>query len=177
MPLRPVYPHEAMYAFVIVSSGLECELLLYSGEWSSENFAGHVYNILRTGELSTLPGSSGQCRNWKGCFGLLQCALGGLSDTHDGIYHSCDVCCRMCSTIQACGKCKFARYCSPECQRVGWRSGHKHACALTFLCFPRVHTRRYDRSFYGYLSGYDFELWLHLIREEVHINVAASKHG
>ena len=56
-------------------------------------------------------------------------------------------------------------------------SGHKHACALTSLCFPSVHTRRYDRSFYGYLSGYDFELWLHLIREEVHINVAASKHG
>jgi hypothetical protein len=30
--------------------------------------------------------------------------------------------------LRKCGGCRVARYCSPECQREAWRSGHKVAC-------------------------------------------------
>ncbi|KAI0321948.1 hypothetical protein OF83DRAFT_1096596 [Amylostereum chailletii] len=31
-------------------------------------------------------------------------------------------------TLLVCSKCKRARYCSSECQRVDWKEGHKNAC-------------------------------------------------
>ena len=30
--------------------------------------------------------------------------------------------------LQLCGRCRGARYCSPECQRAAWKGGHKQAC-------------------------------------------------
>jgi tetratricopeptide (TPR) repeat protein len=47
--------------------------------------------------------------------------------------NECDVCHKTVTelgvaTLNCCGNCKAAYYCSPACQRSAWKSGHKEAC-------------------------------------------------
>eukprot|EP01113_Clastostelium_recurvatum_P040855 TRINITY_DN6408_c0_g1_i1.p1 TRINITY_DN6408_c0_g1~~TRINITY_DN6408_c0_g1_i1.p1 ORF type:complete len:200 (-),score=34.42 TRINITY_DN6408_c0_g1_i1:6-605(-) len=35
--------------------------------------------------------------------------------------------------LQVCSRCKQARYCSKECQRIHWKEGHNKACKLTSM--------------------------------------------
>ena len=62
-----------------------------------------------------------------------------------------------------CGGCRFARYCSKECQRAAWQTHKPHCAAIA------QRRRRIDRAkgtyTFGYLSLYDFTLWLHLISQ------------
>jgi hypothetical protein len=30
--------------------------------------------------------------------------------------------------LRHCGRCRLAYYCSPECSKVAWKTGHKQAC-------------------------------------------------
>ncbi|KAE8714370.1 Ubiquitin carboxyl-terminal hydrolase 17 [Hibiscus syriacus] len=41
-------------------------------------------------------------------------------------YHQCAVCYR--PTTTRCARCKTVRYCSPKCQIIHWRQGHKEEC-------------------------------------------------
>ncbi|GMI78456.1 ubiquitin-specific protease 16 [Hibiscus trionum] len=41
-------------------------------------------------------------------------------------YHQCAVC--YCPTTTRCARCKTVRYCSPKCQVIHWRQGHKEEC-------------------------------------------------
>ncbi|GMI89653.1 hypothetical protein HRI_002634700 [Hibiscus trionum] len=41
-------------------------------------------------------------------------------------YHQCVVC--YCPTTTRCARCKAVRYCSPKCQIIHWRQGHKEEC-------------------------------------------------
>ncbi|KAK8681689.1 hypothetical protein V6N13_054091 [Hibiscus sabdariffa] len=41
-------------------------------------------------------------------------------------YHQCAVC--YCPTTTRCARCKTVRYCSPKCQIIHWRQGHKEEC-------------------------------------------------
>ncbi|KAK8572416.1 hypothetical protein V6N13_048014 [Hibiscus sabdariffa] len=41
-------------------------------------------------------------------------------------YHQCAVC--YCPTTTRCARCKTVRYCSPKCQIIHWRQGHKDEC-------------------------------------------------
>ncbi|KAI9020533.1 hypothetical protein DFJ74DRAFT_724716 [Hyaloraphidium curvatum] len=40
----------------------------------------------------------------------------------------CDNCSQMVAKTMRCSACKFARYCSVECQRSAWKEGHKGKC-------------------------------------------------
>ena len=164
MPLRATLPNEAMYAFVLLCIGHDAQILFYSGEWTQVDFASHVYRLLRSGGWSRLQGATGECKVWRGNWHGLMQTLGGVSCT-------CSVCQRMTSTMantmSLCGGCRFVRYCSEQCRRIGWASGHREECAHIQRAFPRMHSRRYTYTAYGHISGYEYELWLHLIRQYV----------
>ena len=164
MPLRSALMSEhneaeQMFAFVLAINGpvlmLFGELRVYSGDWTRVDWAQHVYNILWRGGLSSLPGADGRC------FVVTR----ALIDFPLQISHTCDVCNRMlpASRMQRCSGCHFARYCSGRCLSAGWYNGHREECGQIQEVFPRAHFRRHLDQYYGYISRYDFELWLHLM--------------
>ena len=166
MPLRSALSDnnagEQVFAFLLAVSGSAfapmAELRMYSGDWTRVDWARHVYNILYRGGPSGLPGAHGRCF-W------VQKALSNLPMQ---VSHTCDVCGRMLSgsgRMQQCGGCRFARYCSGRCLSAGWYNGHREECAELRDAFPRDVDRLHLSNAYGYLSRYDFELWLHLMHE------------
>ena len=46
--------------------------------------------------------------------------------------HGCDVCSKPAHTL--CAGCPAVYYCNRECQRIGWKSGHKRMCASMSVC-------------------------------------------
>ncbi len=70
--------------------------------------------------------------------------LGFGSTSPAGVFkHACNVCSKTDQT-KACGKCKLAQYCSPECQRMDW-SFHKPHCKAICKAMSGVLPQAEDR--------------------------------
>ena len=78
-----------------------------------------------------------------------------------GIQHSCFNCGRRGEHFKKCEGCHFARYCSKKCQRQHWKTNHKTSCP-TIGFDHRARRRAEHTSVWGTISGYDFDLWVHL---------------
>jgi hypothetical protein len=50
----------------------------------------------------------------------------------------CDHCARVCARPLRCSRCKLARYCCADHQRVAWGGSHREECAALSACAPRV---------------------------------------
>ena len=74
---------------------------------------------------------------------------------------SCFYCGRMGENYQKCQGCHFVRYCGKQCQRRHWKAGHRSSCS-TIMFDHRRRRRAEHLAVWGTLSGYDFDLWVHL---------------
>ena len=164
MPLRSSDPDEAMYAFVFLCSGIFSQILMFVGDWRPVDFAAHVYHMIVTRKKHGLEGATDRCWKWSGPTHVLLQALGGLS-------HTCAMCQAMApttTTMKCCRGCFFARYCSRTCQNNHWYNrGHKEDCQRMRVEFPGDPHSRFEYTRYGYISGYEFDLWRHLIGDMV----------
>ncbi|XP_039059346.1 ubiquitin carboxyl-terminal hydrolase 16-like [Hibiscus syriacus] len=52
-------------------------------------------------------------------------------------YHQCAVC--YCPATTRCARCKAVRYCSPKCQIIYWRRGHKEECYPPPIVAHQIH--------------------------------------
>lgn len=43
-------------------------------------------------------------------------------------HRECHHCRKLCANPKICSACKFAHYCSKECQKAAWKAGHKQKC-------------------------------------------------
>ena len=65
--------------------------------------------------------------------------------------------------MQFCQACKFARYCSPRCQKLHWRAGHKHICPKIQENFDIAELRKIKQVFYGWITPETFVSWRQLL--------------
>ena len=72
--------------------------------------------------------------------------------------------CRRCGAsskrMQACGGCRFAKYCSPECQKGDWKR-HKRICNSGFKNSKQAFPRPSD-TYWGIVSGYTANMIEHI---------------
>ena len=74
---------------------------------------------------------------------------------------SCFNCGAMGKNFPKCKGCHFVRYCGKQCQRQHWKSGHRSSCS--FIKFDHRRRRLPEHlAVWGTVSGYDFDLWIHL---------------
>ena len=77
---------------------------------------------------------------------------------------SCFNCGRLGNDYQKCEGCHFVRYCGKKCQRQHWKAGHRSSCST--VNFDHRRRRRAEHvAVWGVISGYDFDLWVHLAGE------------
>ena len=67
----------------------------------------------------------------------------------------------ICGPMQKCAGCRFARYCSKECQKQDWKRVHKqHCCSIAQVCGQWANQKRDHRQMsYGLLSTFEYEQW------------------
>ena len=65
--------------------------------------------------------------------------------------------------MQFCQACKFARYCSPRCQKLHWRAGHKHICPKIQKNFDIAELRKIKQVFYGWITPETFVSWRQML--------------
>jgi len=74
---------------------------------------------------------------------------------------SCFNCGQLGNNYQKCEGCHFVRYCGKRCQRQHWKAGHRSSCST--IKFDHRRRRRAEHvAVWGAISGYDFDLWVHL---------------
>ena len=186
MPLLGVEPLQESYAFFVIDDGVMTRWFFYSGSFSMGEFAKKVGDLSANRE-SILINASGPC--WR-------------TDPHPGkgipskhveqllgkISYTCANCHIMAPT-KVCDKCKFARYCSKECQRDHW-SAHKEECESITSVYNRMEKRdgesRHRRVaklidpntnrraepprahiYYGLTNRYDFHLMQFILSKHV----------
>ena len=66
-----------------------------------------------------------------------------------------------------CKECRFAHYCSRDCQKADWRR-HRDMCASVARAYTvdrrrETHEAQNIQTSFGFGTVYDFCLWAHLI--------------
>lgn len=154
MPLIDSDPPGTVYVYTLVKYPKgDYMLALYSGDIEMGDFAMALERILHN--MVYIKGANGRCH-------MMQFkSRRALNKVAPGLGFSCFYCGEMGRDLQKCQGCSFARYCSRECQRLHWRGCHKQACVQ----LNSDHRRRRNHPlqlWYGIMSGYDFNLWIHL---------------
>ena len=136
------------------------ELALYSGHVTVYDFEGAVeYNWALPEMLCNVRGATGPCYITRVLPSVLRAVIPTIGWT-------CFACGRVVAEMSACSGCGFTRYCSVECQRAHWRTGHRSDCnTIAFDRLARNPTVGQDYVFYGFLSAYDFNLYNHLFSQ------------
>ena len=100
--------------------------------------------------------SSGTCKSFHVDFESYDSMILGIK-----CVGSCFYCGRMGENYQKRQGCHFVRYCGKQCQRRHWKAGHRSSCS-TIMFDHRRQFRAEHLPVWGTLSGYDFDLWVHL---------------
>lgn len=65
--------------------------------------------------------------------------------------------------MRHCGRCKFAKYCSPECQLQHWPEHRRECRSISSIWHIGVRRRR--RIMYGFMSRVHYVLWQLQLRQ------------
>ena len=90
------------------------------------------------------------------------------------VWDHVSTCGRMGENYQTCQGCHFVRYCGKQCQRRHWKAGHRSSCS-TIMFDHRRRRRAEHLAVWGTLSGYDFDLWVHLAGDRAREMVKCRK--
>ena len=156
----------------------ETQLLFYAGAFTDASFVEH-YNSVCGRELSGLDGAylaftiTLMTHVASGVMGTSVCARRPWSCLNCEAWQPRpSVPARRC--MPKCGDCKWAHYCSRECQAEHWRPsasrrGHRHECRTIAMLHDRVRQGQGDvsslrrvRSSCGIVSLYTWSVWRHV---------------
>ena len=153
MPIIDSDPSDYMYVYMLLQlRDFSYKLLLYSGYIDMSDFADAVERALHG--IYYIRGTTGRCHamHFRSYTDMIPV------DPH--IAYSCFYCGQMAMDLSMCQGCSFARYCSRQCQRLHWRSGHRDACTHTAFDH-RARRRPPLHIYYGIMSAYDYNIWTH----------------
>ena len=172
----PTMPVES---YTIHDCTTNVRLFLYCGTITDEDFAAHVCVLMR-GELSTLPGAlRAAASNMRleeadglgiplgmGCWNpaCSRIAPVVLPKAHPDRWWS-EL--RRGGRFNNCKECRFAHYCSRDCQKADWPR-HRGICASVGRAYTvdrrrDTHEEQKVHTSFGFGTVYDFCLWAHLI--------------
>ena len=131
-------------------------------------------NTIYNGKLAkvTIFPSSGVCRNGRYHVELMDEVVPSLRKfievKPENMEHACQCCHKAGENLMFCGKCKNARYCDRECQRIDWET-HKKECREC------GHARNVTKNplIPAIVSG-NFELVRKLVQEGTDVNMTCS---
>ena len=159
MPLALDEVAHPKYAYIVKSYRKTALVLMYSGTFSDADLANVVCDHAQ-GRRTCFSRGAAQSWSWRG-------KKSKLVEVMDGIGCSCANCHVKNAAVKhkQCSRCRFMRYCSSECAKRHWKSGHQETCEAVRVVYnhkERRHAWQCNVT-YGYTNRYDFELAYHLL--------------
>ena len=166
------------YYHRVVDDTLYVRLLVYCGTFTDEDFAAHICELMGGGAIA-LPGALraaccemrlDEAEEWGLPLGFScwnpacsRVSLAVLPMDLRPIFGDR----RRAQRFKACSACKFAHYCSDDCQRADWRC-HKRTCSPVGRADSAVarsadHAEQWIHTAYGFGDVYSFCLWKHAL--------------